>query len=144
MKPCIFLNLAFLNVGGKSGYLSDIKLRVSVISNGKSFFDEEFEAIREFDTIFKDAPDIKQSEVLPIVLAGKTAANKGYVFVTLKPIAQDQIPKSFDIEIKLLSKQKNQWSVEREYKSSDISDVWQDLENDVTWNYTIRDIAEKV
>ena len=76
IQPIIFMSIAFTNFGGKTSYLDDVKLLVKLISNKTTHLEQEFEALREYNTLLGDAGNIKQTEILPIVVVGKTTEVK--------------------------------------------------------------------
>ncbi|MCJ7547621.1 MAG: hypothetical protein MUP30_12510 [Deltaproteobacteria bacterium] len=142
INPIILMSLAFTNQGGKTGYLGDVKLKVTLTSDGRDFWHEEFIPKREYDTLLAKGKNIKQTEILPIVIAGKSTVVKKYAFFPIKNIQQDKIPKSFDLKIEVYTKQGNKWSSKKEYEIKNLSDIWQDL-NKNAWKDTIRDMFEK-
>ena len=125
-EPCIYLNLALLNFGGRAGYLSDIRLNVRLESEGETTLNTNFISLREFDSFVKGAENIIQSEVRPIGLLGKSIEQRGYVFVPENHITQDQVPENFDLYITVASKQKTKWVPGNIFVSKNISNVWQD------------------
>lgn len=141
-EPCIYLNMALLNFGGRTGYLKDIKLNVRLESEGNTFLNESFESIREFDSFLKGAENVIQSEIRPIGLIGKTVEHRSYVFLPKIHINQNQIPENFDLYITIISKQRTNWLPGKKYVSKNISHVWQDLNSDNPENYSTRDIEE--
>lgn len=143
IQPILFLSLAFINSGGKTGYINDIKLLVKIISNCKVYLEQEFEALREYDSLLGDASNIKQTEILPIVIIGKTTIVKKYVFFPNKHINQTDIPKSFDLDITIMTKQGDKWKSQKEYEIKNIDNVWQDLEERGNWRYGTKDLFEK-
>lgn len=143
MSPAILLSLSFTNSGGRTSYIDDVKLKVTLISNNKEFWQEEFVAMREYDTLLPDASIMKQTEILPIVIVGKTTEVKKYVFAPLKNIRQEDIPKSFELDIQVHTKERNSWQHRKEYEIKNLSDIWQDLDSQDLWKSTIRDMFEK-
>ena len=143
MSPAILMSLAFTNSGGRTSYIDDVKLKVTLFSNNKEFWQEEFVAMREYDTLLPDASIMKQTEILPIVIVGKTTQVKKYVFAPLKNIGQENIPKSFDLDIEVHTRERNSWQQRKEYEIKNLSDIWQDLNNQDLWRSTIRDLFEK-
>jgi hypothetical protein len=64
------------------------------------------------------------------------------LFFPIKNIQQNEIPKSFDLNIEVYIKQGNKWSSKKEYEIKNLSDIWQDLNKDA-WKDTIKDMFEK-
>ena len=143
IRPAILMSLAFTNSGGRTSYLEDVKIKVTLISNNKEFWNEEFVALREYDTLLADPAVMKQTEILPIVVVGKTTEVRKYVFTPLKNIMQNNIPKSFDLDIEVYTKERNSWYQRKSYEIKNLSDIWQDLSNKDSWRTTICDIFEK-
>jgi len=137
----IFMSFALSNYGGKIGYLNDIKIRAKLISDGTIKLEKDFIALREYNTLLGSPDQIKQAEILPIVMLGKTTTPKKYIFVLWDSILQDQIPKKFDLHLQVFIKKGDKWEALKNYEAKDISGVWQDL-NSVTHNFSIRDIHE--
>ena len=142
INPIVLMSLAFTNQGGKTGYLNDVKLKVTLTSGNRDFWQEEFIPKREYDTLLAKGKNIKQTEILPIVIVGKTTEPKKYVFVPIQKIQQDKIPESFDLNIEVYTKQGNKWRSEKEYEIKNLSDIWQDLNKD-TRRDSIWDMVEK-
>jgi len=142
--PIILMSLAFTNSGGKTESLQDVKLSVTLTSNKRDLWQKKFESIREYDTILANAPTMKQVEILPIVIVGRTTEIRKYVyFPPIDDIQQSQIPKSFDLTIDVHTKHRGNWKLHKTYEIENISDVWQDLDRQDKWNFSIRDIFEK-
>ena len=142
-KPIILMSLAFTNSGGKTELLQDVKLSVTLTSNKRDIWQQEFECIREYDTILADASTMKQVEILPIVIVGRTTEIRKYVFIPLTHhIQQSQIPKSFDLTIDVHTKHRGNWKLNKTYEIENISNVWQDLDQ-AQWKSSIRDVFEK-
>lgn len=141
--PIILMSLAFTNSGGKTECLQEVKLNVTLTSNNRALWHKEFENKREYDTLLSSGYSIKQVEILPIVIVGKTTEIRKYIFWSVDNIQQDQIPKSFDLTITVYTKHRSSWKPNKTYEVKNISDVWQDLNNQDNWNSTIRDIFEK-
>jgi hypothetical protein len=142
-KPVILMSLAFTNSGGKTELLQDVKLSVTLRSNKRDLWQQEFECIREYDTILADASTMKQVEILPIVIVGRTTEIRKYVFIPLtRDIQQSQIPKSFDLTIDVHTKHRSKWKLNKTYEIENISTVWQDLDQ-TKWKSSIRDVFEK-
>jgi hypothetical protein len=80
INPIILMSLAFTNQGGKTGYINDVKLKVTLTSGDRDFWHEEFIPMREYDTLLAKGKNIKQTEILPIVVIGKTTVIKKYAF----------------------------------------------------------------
>ena len=99
--------------------------------------------MREYDTFLPDTAKIKQVEILPIVIIGKTTEVRKYTFIPLEDIKQENVPKSFDLLVKVQIKQGNSWKSLKEYEIKNLSDIWQDLEQEGQARRTIRDIFEK-
>ena len=86
---------------------------------------------------------MKQTEILPIVVVGKTTEVKKYVFVPLINIRQENIPKSFNLDIEVHTKERNSWQQRKVYQIENLSDIWQDLNKQDSWRLAIRDMFEK-
>ena len=142
-KPIILMSLAFTNSGGKTEYLDDTKLRVTLTSNNRSQWEKEFKSISEYDAFFTKGSAIKQVELLPLVIIGKTTEIKKYVFASVDDVQQDQIPEAFDLGIKVYTKQRGKWKRQKEYEIRNVSDVWQSPSNQAEWMFTIKDVFEK-
>lgn len=121
--PIMLMSLAFTNSGGKTESLQDIKLLVTLTSNNRNLWKNEFESIREYDTILASGSTIKQVEILPIVIVGRTTEIRKYVFFPLDNIQQSQIPKSFDLTIEVHTKHRSNWNLHKTYEVKNISDV---------------------
>ena len=144
VSPAILMSLALTNSGGRTNYIDDIKLIVTLVSNHKEFWREEFAAMREYDTLLGDASKMKQTEILPIVIVGKTTEVKKYVFAPLRNVKPENIPRSFDLNVEIHTKQGAEWRLGKEYEIKNLSDIWQDLDNQDVWHHTIRDMFEKI
>lgn len=144
IQPILFLCLAFTNSGGKTSYINDVKILVKIISDNKVHLEGEFEALREYNSLLGDAETIQQSEILPIVIVGKTTEIRKYVFMPTKHINQTDIPKSFDLNISVITKQGNKWKSQKEYEIKHTDNVWQDLEAESNWRYNTKDLFEKI
>ena len=136
------MSIALTNSGGKTEHLENVKLNVTLTSNNKTLWCKEFESMREYDTFLPTAPTINQVEILPIVIVGKTTEIRKYVFFPIENIQQNQIPKSFDLTITIYTKHRSSWKPNKTYEVKNVSDVWQDLDNQNNWNYSTRDIFE--
>ena len=141
-NPIILMSIALTNSGGKTEHLENVKLNVTLTSNNKTLWCKEFESMREYDTFLPTAPTINQVEILPIVIVGKTTEIRKYVFFPIENIQQNQIPKSFDLTITIYTKHRSSWKPNKTYEVKNVSDVWQDLDNQNNWNYSTRDIFE--
>lgn len=141
-QPLLLMSVAFTNTGGRTGYLNDVKLNVKIVSNAKEYFSGEFEALREYDSLVKEFDAIKQSEILPLVIVGRTTVVKKYVFFPSSLISQESIPESFDLEIVVFTKEDNSWRAQKKYEVKNISNVWQDLESTSNWRYSTKDVFE--
>jgi hypothetical protein len=142
MQPCIFMNIALINSGGKTEYIDDVKLIVKLSTNGTIGFEQEFKPIREFSNIFVD--NSEQLEILPIVIIGRTSIIKKYVLTPVSNISQSQIANSFDLEITLYTKQRGKWFKQKVYKRENIINVWQDFNSNSTYQSLIIELTEKV
>lgn len=143
MQPIIMMSLTFINSGGKTAYLNDVKLNVKIISNNKTYIEQDFTPIREYDNIL-DNNNIIQTEILPIVIIGRTSTIKKYIFYPNEKMKQEQIPNSFDIKIKVLTQQNGSWSKQKEYEMKNVDNIWQDLESSQSiFNSSLRDLLEK-
>lgn len=143
VSPAILMSLALTNSGGKTSYINDVKLIVTLVSNNNEFWQEKFTAMREYDTLLGDASTIKQTEILPIVIVGKTTEVKKYVFAPLENVKLESIPKSFDLNIEIHTKQGTEWRLGKAYEIKNVSDIWQDLDKQDAWRQTIVDVFEK-
>jgi len=141
--PVILMSLAFTNSGGKTESLQDVKLLVTITSNNRNLWQKEFESVREYDTILATGSTIKQMEILPIVIVGRTTEIRKYVFSPIEVIQQSQIPKSFDLTIEVHTKHRSKWKLHKTYVVKNISDVWQDFDEQAKWKFAIKDIFEK-
>lgn len=144
VSPAILMSLALTNSGGRTSYIDDVKLIVTLVANNKEFWQEEFAAMREYDTLLGDASTMKQTEILPIVIVGKTTEVKKYVFAPLRYVKPENIPRSFDLNVEIHTKQGAEWRMGKEYEIKNLSDIWQDLDNQDVWHHTIRDMFEKI
>lgn len=99
--------------------------------------------MREYDTFLPDTSSIKQVEILPIVIVGRTTVVKKYVFCPIDNIQKQDIPNSYDLHIEVYTKQRTNWNKEKAYEIKNLSDVWQDLDQQSNWNYSIKDIFEE-
>ncbi|MFH1310155.1 MAG: hypothetical protein ABIH85_05725 [Candidatus Omnitrophota bacterium] len=142
INPLILMSLAFTNQGGKAGHLNDVKLKVTLTSGNRTLWQEEFMALREYDTLLAKGANLKQTEILPIVIVGKTTEVRKYAFFPIKNIRQEQVPKSFDLNIEVCTNQGDKWRPQKNYEIKNLSNIWQDF-NEKTWKDTIRDIFEK-
>jgi hypothetical protein len=143
VQPILFLSLAFANLGGKTGCIDDVKILVKIIAGDKVCLEREFEALREYDSLLGDASDIKQTEILPVVVIGRTTEVRKYVFFPSKYIDQTEIPRSFDLDVMVMTKQGGKWSMQKEYEIKRTDNVWQDLDELANWRYNTRDLFEK-
>ena len=116
---------------------------VTLTSNNHNSWSKEFESVREYDTILASGSTIKQGEILPIVIVGRTTEIRKYVFYLLDGIQQNQIPKSFDLTIEVHTKHMGNWNLHKTYEVKNISHVWQDIDSQAKWNFAIKDIFEK-
>ncbi|WP_111310055.1 hypothetical protein [Confluentibacter sediminis] len=143
VQPIIMMSLAFINSGGKTAYLSDVKLNVRITSNNKTYIEQDFNPIREYENILYN-DNIIQSEILPIVIIGRTSIVKKYIFYPSTEIKQIQIPSSFDVKIKVLTSQNGNWTNQKEYEMKNVDNVWQDIEStQKLFNSSLRDLYEK-
>ncbi|OXB00588.1 hypothetical protein B0A81_20655 [Flavobacterium plurextorum] len=124
-RPAIFLNVSFLNNGGKTETLEDVKLYVTISANGKTILIENFIAEREFTDIFNDNATL--TEILPIVVSGKSNTVKKYLFRSETTIDQHHIPFRFDLKFTIHVKQLGKWIEQSTFESKNNSNVWQDL-----------------
>ncbi len=137
------MSLALTNSGGKTECLQDVKLNVNLTYNNRTLWRKVFASTREYDTLLADASSINQVELLPIVIIGKSTEIRKYLFYPIETFQQDQIPESFDLTITVYTKHRNSWKPNKTYEVKNVSDVWQDLNNQDKWNFTTRDIFEK-
>ena len=124
-RPAIFLNVSFLNNGGKTETLEDVKLYVTISANGKTILIENFIAEREFTDIFNDNATL--TEILPIVVSGKSNTVKKYLFRSETTIDQHHIPFRFYLKFTIHVKQLGKWIEQSTFESKNNSNVWQDL-----------------
>jgi len=143
VTPVILMSLAFTNSGGKTAYLDDVKLKVTLSSNNRDLWDKDFQSMREYDTFLPSPSAIKQAEILPIVIVGRTTEVKKYVFCPIEDIEKQDIPNSFDLRIEVYTKQRINWNREKVYEIKNLSDIWQDLDQTSKWNFAIKDIFEE-
>jgi len=145
-QPAIFMSVAFINSGGKTGYISDVKLKVKFYSNNNNVLEEEFYIIREYESLMNlhDQQGLVRKEILPLVIIGKTIELRKYIFLSSKPIPQQKIPKVFDLNIEIYAKTGEEWTQFKEYKIENITPgIWQDLESDKKPKYRIAEMFEK-
>lgn len=142
-RPVILMSLAFTNSGGKTSYLDDVKLIVTLNSNNLEIWKEEFVAIREYDTLLSKAEIIKQTEILPIVIVGKTTVVKKYAFIPSNDVEQSNIPESFDLCVEVQVKQRNRWQSQKKYEKRNLGNIWQNLKKQGKANNKVIDIFEK-
>ena len=121
VNPAILMSLTFTNSGGKTNYIDDVKLRVAFVSDKKIIIEKDFVAMREYDTLLGDGSSIKQTEILPIVIVGKTTTTKKYVFLPTNNIQQAQIPKDFELNIRVYTNQRGRWKQQKEYEINNLS-----------------------
>jgi len=140
-QPCVFMNIALINSGGKTEYIDDVKLNVQVLSNNNELFEQEFIPVREFTNIFRD--DSEVSEILPIVVIGRTSINKKYIFAPLSKDFLLLIGKPFDLVITLYTKQRSKWREQNVYESKNITNVWHDFKSDSTYRSLIIELREQ-
>ena len=85
LQPIIHMNIEFVNSGGKTAFLDDIKLNVDFKVDDQSILSREFISVREIKNSIIDISEISGvnrgiSEVSPIVIIGRTSVLKKYVF----------------------------------------------------------------
>lgn len=143
-SPAILLSLALTNSGGKTSYIDDVKLIVTLVSNNKELWQEEFVAMREYDTLLGDGSTIKQTEIMPVVIVGKTTEVKKYVFAPPRNVKPENIPRSFDLNVGIYTKRGAEWRLGKQYEIKNLSDIWQDWDNQDAWRHKITDMFEKI
>jgi hypothetical protein len=142
-QPIIMMSLAFINSGGKTAYLSDVKINIKIVSNNKTYLEQDFNPIREYANILNNS-NIIESEILPIVIIGRTSIVRKYMFYPNMEIKQEQIPSSFEIKIKVLTYQNESWTNQKEYEMKNIDNVWQDIaSNQKLFKSSLRDLYDK-
>lgn len=127
-RPCVFMNLAIANYGGKTAYLDDIRLKVKLLSQNKIIFENYFDSLREYDTILGSGENIKQQEINPFVVLGKSIESRKLVFVSNKLFESKNIPRNFDLHYEIIEMRNGKEISHGNYESVNISDIWQDLE----------------
>jgi hypothetical protein len=147
LQPIIHMNIEFVNSGGKTAFIDDIKLVVSFRSKDKLPFKRDFVTVREIKNSIIDIDGISGvnrgiTEVSPIVIIGRTSVLKKYVFFPSEQISQSQIPLEFDLEIKIFIKQSGDWIYKKEFSISNNKDIWLDLDS-IIHKSSIRDIELK-
>lgn len=138
--PLIMMNVSFINNGGKTDTIEDTKLIVELSGNGITTYDQEFITAREFTDIFNDmAPS---TEILPIVVNGKSTTVKKYAFQAFPNMSQALVPSVFNIKCTLYVKYRGKWIKQKNYRSLNISGVWQDLNSTTTVTSKIINLEE--
>jgi sporulation protein YlmC with PRC-barrel domain len=141
-KPCIMMTVIYNNSGGKVGTVFDTKLNVKWLSGERIALEKEFQALRELDNFLTAEGDCTQYPISPVVVLGKSSEVRRYVFTPYETIRQKDIPKNFDLEIEVYTQSANLWSLKSRYRVDNVSDVWQDLESDTTFEAKVLDIRE--
>lgn len=139
-KPCIFMNVSLINNGGKTESIEDVKLEVELSFDNVIGFKQEFVSVREFTDIFNDGAPV--TELLPIVVSGKSNTVKKYIFIPVTIINQNQIPSIFDLKCTVFVKQRGKWSNQKICETKNITNVWQDLNSLTTSNSLIIEVNE--
>lgn len=138
--PLIMMNVSFINNGGKTDTIEDTKLIVEISGTGIASYKQEFITAREFTDIFNDmAPT---TEILPIVVNGKSTTVKKYAFQAFPNMSQAVIPPIFNIKCTIHLKYRGKWRKQKNYRSLNISDVWQDLNSTTTVRSKIINVEE--
>ena len=147
LQPIIHMNVEFVNSGGKTAFIDDIKLEVNFTSKGNLLLKSDFVTVREIKNSIIDIDGISGvnkgiTEVSPIVIIGRTSVLKKYVFFPSEKIQQSQIPSEFDLDIKIFIKQNGDWIYRKEFNIADNKDIWLDLDS-MIHKSLIRDIELK-
>ena len=141
-KPCIMMTMMFINQGGKPGTVFDTKLDIKWLCGNRIVLEKEFQTSRELDNFLTAEGDCPQYPISPVVVLGKSNEVRRYAFVPYETIRQEEIPKNFDLEISVYIQTMNEWIQKGKYRVDNVSDVWQDLKSDTTFNAQVLDIRE--
>lgn len=141
-KPCILMTIMYMNHGGKPITVFDTKLNVKWLQGGEVVLEKEFQTSRELDN-FLTPEDVKnQSPVSPVMMLGKSSEVRKYVFVPYGTLTQEEVPKSFDLEIEVYTETKNEWLLKSRYRAENISNIWQDLKSKTNFQGQVINIRE--
>ncbi|WP_026728803.1 hypothetical protein [Flavobacterium denitrificans] len=123
--PLIMANVTFINNGGKTDSIEDTKLLVEINGNGVATYEHEFITAREFTDIYNN--NAQSTEILPIIVNGKSNTLKRYGFQAIPKINQEMIPVKFNVKLTLYVKLHGRWIKQKQYQCKNISNVWQNL-----------------
>lgn len=141
-QPCIMMTMMYTNQGGKPGTVFDTKLNVRWLCGERMVLEREFEALREVENFLEAEGHFPQHAVAPVVVLGKSNEVRKYVFTPYESIRQDQIPKSFDLNIQVHTQTMNEWLPKARYRLDNVTDVWQDLASDTTFKAEVLNIRQ--
>lgn len=133
--PLIKMNICFINNGGKTDSIEDVKLKVEISGAGIQSYKHEFLSAREFTDIFVDSAP--STEILPIVVNGKSNTVKRYGFRAFPNMTQAMVPAIFNIKITLYAKMQGSWQKQKSFQTTDVTGVWNDFDNRMTTNSII-------
>jgi hypothetical protein len=143
-QPCIMMSLTYTNHGGKTGTVFDTKIGVKWLRNDRIVLEREFKALREIPdfSFLTEKGEFTQYPISAIAIHGKSNEVRRYVFVPYDTISQEDIPKSFDLEINVYTQTLKKWLLKGRYRADNITGVWQDLKSDSTFKSEVPDIQQ--